>query len=121
LIQNYDPTDLINISAPLGYAYIENQHSFYWQEETYLNYNKELGDHRINGVLGLSWQERTAETDAISARGFSDNFFRFNSIQAASQPGAPTSSYDRWSMNSYFLRGSYSYKSKYLLTFTGRV
>ncbi|MFC6100499.1 SusC/RagA family TonB-linked outer membrane protein [Olivibacter domesticus] len=121
IIQNYDPTDLINISSPLGYAYIENQHSFYWQEETYLNYNKEIGDHRINGVIGLSWQERTAETNAISARGFSDNFFRFNSIQAASQPGAPTSSYDRWSMNSYFLRGSYSYRSKYLLTFTGRI
>jgi TonB-dependent starch-binding outer membrane protein SusC len=121
IIQNYDPTDLINISSPLGYAYIEDQHSFYWQEETYLNYNKEIGDHRINGVIGLSWQERTAETNAISARGFSDNFFRFNSIQAASQPGAPTSSYDRWSMNSYFLRGSYSYRSKYLLTFTGRI
>lgn len=121
IIQNYDPTDLINISSPLGYAYIEDQHSFYWQEETYLNYNKEIGDHRINGVIGLSWQERTAETNAISARGFSDNFFRFNSIQAASQPGAPTSSYDRWSMNSYFLRGSYSYQSKYLLTFTGRI
>ncbi|WP_245681276.1 SusC/RagA family TonB-linked outer membrane protein [Arcticibacter eurypsychrophilus] len=120
LIQNYDPTDLINISAPLGYAYIENQHSFYWQEETYLNYNKQLGDHRINAVLGLSWQERTAENGWTSAQGFSDNFFRFNSIQSASQPGAPGSSYDRWAMNSYFLRGSYSYKNKYLVTFTGR-
>ncbi|MBC7743900.1 MAG: TonB-dependent receptor [Flavobacterium sp.] len=120
LIQNYDPTDLINISAPLGYAYIEDQHSFYWQEETYLNYKKELGDHRINAVLGLSWQERTAENSWNSAQGFSDNFFRFNSIQSASQPGAPSSSYDRWAMNSYFLRGSYSYKNKYLLTFTGR-
>lgn len=121
LIQNYDPTDLINISAPLGYAYIENQHSFYWQEETYLNYNKDFGDHRINGVIGLSWQERRAENNWISAKGFSDNFFRYNSIQAASQPGAPGSLYDRWAMNSYFLRGSYSYKSKYLLTFTGRI
>ncbi|MET3113305.1 TonB-linked SusC/RagA family outer membrane protein [Pedobacter sp. CG_S7] len=120
LIQNYDPTDLINISAPLGYAYIENQHFFYWQQENYLNYKKEIGDHRINAVLGLSWQERTEENSWNSAQGFSDNFFRFNSIQSASQPGAPGSSYDRWAMNSYFLRGSYSYKNKYLLTFTGR-
>ncbi|MCX2450005.1 TonB-dependent receptor [Pedobacter sp. PLR] len=121
LIQNYSPTDLINISAPLGSASIDNQHSFYWQEETYLNYNKEIGDHRINAVLGLSWQERTADNTAVSAQGFSDDFFRFNSIQSASQPGAPTSSFDRWSMNSYFLRGSYSYKDRYLLTVTGRV
>lgn len=120
LFQNYSPTDLINISAPLGYASIENQHSLYWQEETYLNYNKEFGDHRINAVLGLSWQERTAENGFVSAQGFSDDFFRFNGIQSASQPGAPTSSYDRWAMNSYFLRGSYSYKDRYLLTLTGR-
>jgi TonB-linked SusC/RagA family outer membrane protein len=121
LIQNYNPTDLINISSPLGSASIENQHSFYWQEETYLNYNKELGDHRINGVLGLSWQERTFEGDFVSAQGFSDNFFKFNSIQSASLPGAPSSSHDRWTMNSYFLRGSYSYKNRYLATFTGRI
>jgi len=120
LWQNYNPTDLINISAPLGYASIENQHSFYWQEESYLSYNKEVGDHRFNAVLGLSWQQRTFEGDFISAQGFSDNFFRFNSIQSASLPGAPSSSYDRWAMNSYFLRGSYSYKGKYLATITGR-
>ena len=121
IIQNYFPTDLINISSPLGYAYIEDQHSFYWQQENYLNYQKEFGDHRINAVLGLSWQERTAQNSWVSAQGFSDDFFRFNSIQSASQPGAPGSSYDRWAMNSYFLRGSYSFKNKYLLTFTGRV
>ena len=121
LFQNYSPTDLINISAPLGSASVDNQHSFYWQEETYLNYNKQLGDHRINAVLGLSWQERTADNTAVSAQGFSDDYFRFNSIQSASQPGAPTSSFDRWAMNSYFLRGSYSYKDRYLMTVTGRV
>ncbi|MGK6352061.1 SusC/RagA family TonB-linked outer membrane protein [Parapedobacter sp. DT-150] len=120
-IQEYSPTDLINISSPLGRAYLENQRSFYWQEETYLNYNKDIGDHRINAVLGLSWQQRVYENNSISAEGFADDFFRFNAIQSASQPGAPNSSYDKWAMNSYFLRGSYSFKNKYLLTVTGRM
>lgn len=120
-IQEYSPTDLINISQPLGRAYLENQRSFYWQEETYLNYNKEIGDHRINSVLGLSWQQRIYENNSISAEGFADDFFRFRAIQSASQPGAPNSSYDKWAMNSYFLRGSYSYKNRYLLTVTGRI
>ncbi|MFC3199149.1 SusC/RagA family TonB-linked outer membrane protein [Parapedobacter deserti] len=120
-IQDYSPTDLINISSPLGSARLENQRSFYWQEETYLNYNKEIGDHRINGVLGLSWQQRIYENNWITAQGFADDFFRFNAIQSASQPGEPGSSHDKWSMNSYFLRGSYSYKNRYLLTVTGRV
>lgn len=119
--QEYYPTDLLNISSPLGRARIEDQRVNYWQEETYLSYNKDIGDHRINSVLGLSWQERTYEANWVEAQGFSDNFFRYNRIQSASQPGAPESDYDRWSMNSYFLRGGYTYKDKYMITLTGRV
>ncbi|MGV3505084.1 MAG: SusC/RagA family TonB-linked outer membrane protein [Adhaeribacter sp.] len=119
--QNYSPTDLINISAPRGFASLEDQQVSYWQEETYLSYNKEFGSHRLNSVLGLSWQERTFTANAISAEGFSDNFFRFNRIQAASTPGAPTSDHDRWTMNSYFVRAGYSFRDKYLVTFTGRI
>ncbi|GAA4441184.1 TonB-dependent receptor [Pontibacter saemangeumensis] len=119
--QEYYPTDLINISSPLGRAYVQDQKVNYWQEETYLSYNKDIGKHSINSVLGLSWQERTFEANWVEARGFSDDFFRFNRLQAASQPGAPQSDYDQWSMNSYFLRGSYAYDQKYLLTLTGRV
>src|SRR3546814_16955536 len=120
-IKEYSQTDFIKISQPLGRAYLENQRSFYWQDETYLNYNKEFGDHRINSVLGLRWQERIYENNYVSAEGFADDFFRFNAIQSASQPGAPGSSYDKWAMNSYFLRGSYSYKDRYLVTVTGRI
>jgi hypothetical protein len=86
-----------------------------------LSYNKDLDDHRLNIVLGLSWQERTYETSSVEARGFSDNFFKYNRLQAASQPGAPQSEYEKWSMNSYFLRGGYTFKDKYMLTLTGRV
>ncbi|WP_161888617.1 SusC/RagA family TonB-linked outer membrane protein [Pontibacter russatus] len=119
--QEYYPTDLINISSPLGRAYVQDQKVNYWQEETYLSYNKDIGKHSINSVLGLSWQERTFEANWVEARGFSDDFFRFNRLQAASQPGAPQSDYEKWAMNSYFLRGSYAYDQKYLLTLTGRV
>ncbi len=121
LYQDYSPNDLTNISAPLGNAFQRNQSINYWQEETYLNYNKEIGDHSISGVLGLSWQERTEENLQVSAQGFADNIFRFNSLQAGSQPGAPESFYDQWTLNSYFLRGSYTYQNKYLLTLTGRL
>ncbi len=119
--QTYSPTDLINISSPNGSAYLGNSRTFYWQQENYLTYTKEFGDHSINAMAGLSWQQRTDEYFNVSATGFSDDTFTFNRIQAASQPGTPNSGYDEWSMNSYFLRGNYNYKSKYLVTFTGRV
>src|SRR5690606_13534584 len=110
------PTDLINISSPNGSAYIGNNRSLYWQQENYLTYTKDFGDHSINAMAGLSWQQRTEEFFNVSATGFSDDTFTFNRIQAASQPGTPNSGYDEWSMNSYFVRGNYNFKDKYLVT-----
>lgn len=121
LFQNYSPRDLINISAPLGSASQSSQHVNYWQQENYLNYNKLLGIHSINAVAGFSFQKRTDESFGIGVRGFSDDFFRFNNLGSASQPGAPGSGYNDWTLNSYFVRGNYTYNDRYLLTLTGRV
>ena len=121
LFQNYSPRDLINISSPLGSASQSNQQVTYWQQENYLNYNKVLGSHSINAVAGFSFQKRTDESFGVGVAGFADDFFRFNNLGAASQPGAPGSGYSDWTLNSYFLRGSYSYDDRYLLTLTGRV
>ena len=121
LFQNYSPRDLINISAPLGSASQSFQNVNYWQQENYLNYNRKIGVHSINAVAGFSFQERSSESFGIGVRGFADDFFRFNNLGAASQPGAPGSGFSDWSMNSYFLRGSYTYNDRYLLTLTGRV
>ena len=121
LFQFYSPNDLINISAPLGSASQNLDRFTYWQQENYLSYNRQFGPHSFNGVAGLSWQKRAADGFGIGVQGFADDFFRFNSLQAASQPGAPSSFYDDWTMNSYFLRGGYSYDDRYLLTLTGRV
>jgi len=117
----YSPTDLINISSPNGSATLANNKSLYWQQENYLTFNKSYEDHNFNAVAGLSWQKRTSEYFNVSASGFSDDTFRFNRIQAASEPGSPNSGFDEWSMNSYFFRGSYNYLRKYLVTFTGRM
>lgn len=119
--QNYNPTDLANISSPNGFASLGNSRSLYWQQENYLTYNNDFGDHSVNAVAGLSWQQRTSKNFYVSATGFSDDTFSYNRIQAASEPGAPESGYDEWSMNSYFFRGSYNYLQKYLVTFTGRM
>ena len=121
LFQFYSPSDLVNISAPLGSANQNLDRFTYWQQENYLSYNKLIGPHSINGTAGFSWQKRQADGFGIGVQGFADDFFRFNALQAASTPGAPSSFYDDWTLNSYFLRGSYTYNDKYLLTLTGRV
>lgn len=118
---NYSPTDLRNISFPNGSASISNVETMYWQEETYLTYNKVFDEHRINAVLGLSWQERTYNSHSSSTSGFSDDFYKYYNLGVGTNPSTPGSSYNRWAMNSYFLRFSEAWKNKYLLTVTARM
>lgn len=119
--RNYSPKDLINISFPNGKASIADGNMFYWQEETYLTYNNNVGKHRLSAMAGLSWQERTYRYTSTSAEGFPDDFFGFDNLGAGTILSPPTSSYSSWTMNSYFLRGSYTYNDKYMTTVTGRL
>ena len=119
--RGYSSIGLNNISMPNGWAEFQNWQTMYWQEETYLTYNKTLEDHRINAMAGLSWQERTYRTNKSRTEGFSDDFFEDNYMQAGTTPSSPESSWNRWAMNSYFLRLAYTYKDRYSATVTGRV
>ena len=119
--RNYSPTDLQNISYPNGNASIEDQRMYYWQEETYLTYMKSFDQHRINAMLGLSWQERVYKMNKSETEGFSDDFYTNNNMGAGTLPKNPSSEYEKWAMNSYFLRASYTYNDRYSATFTGRI
>lgn len=118
--RGYSSISLNNISMPNGWASISHTNTFYWQEETYLTMNKKFGLHRLNAMAGLSWQERTYNYDSSYTEGFSDDFFEWNNMGAGTTPSSPSSSYDRWAMNSYFLRLAYTYNDKYSATVTGR-
>lgn len=119
--RGYSSVELNNISMPNGWAEYNNTNSLYWQEETYLTYNKVFGEHRLNAMAGLSWTERTENYNKARTEGFSDDFFEDFNMEAGTTPSAPTSSWERWRMNSYFLRLAYTYKDRYSATVTTRV
>lgn len=119
--RGYSSVELNNISKPNGWAEYNNTNSLYWQEETYLTYNKVFGEHRLNAMAGLSWTERTENYNKARTEGFSDDFFEDFNMEAGTTPSAPTSSWERWRMNSYFLRFAYTYKDRYSATVTTRV
>jgi TonB-linked SusC/RagA family outer membrane protein len=116
----FSPTGLANISFSENNASIENQGILYWQEETYLTYNKQWNRHRLNLMAGLSWQERVYRVNYVKTNNF-DDFFGADNIEAGTRPETPTSEYERWAMNSYFLRGAYTYNDRYMATVTGRI
>lgn len=119
--RGYSSVGLNNISKPNGWAEYETWNSLYWQEETYLTYNKVFGDHRLNAMAGISWQERTYNRNKSRTEGFDDDFYEDNNMGVGTTPSAPESDWNRWAMNSYFLRLAYTYKDRYSATLTSRI
>jgi TonB-linked SusC/RagA family outer membrane protein len=108
-------------SGYIGSAAISTYRSFYWQNEDYFNYVKQIGDHSITGLLGLSWQRFTSESFSGSNNRFFDDFYGWHNIAVGTAPQPSIGSSDnQTSLNSYYGRINYGYKSKYLVTVTGR-
>lgn len=116
----FTPRPLINQSANNGSASAGNSNTLYWQEETYLTYNKLMDSHSLNIMAGTSWQERTYTYFSASDKFFVDDFFGYYNMGSGTERPSVSNDYDKWTMNSYFLRGVYSYDNKYMATVTGR-
>jgi TonB-linked SusC/RagA family outer membrane protein len=120
--RDYFPTDLLYISSPQGRAYLLYGQNLYWQEETYLSYNKVLNEtHRINATLGMSWsQSQSFSFNTGNVTNFTSNHYQYNNLGAGATPSAPGSSASGWAINSYFGRASYTLQDKYMATVTLR-
>ncbi|WP_185958334.1 TonB-dependent receptor [Fodinibius sediminis] len=120
--RTYQPTDLVSPEASVGNASISNSETTYWQNENYLTYILDSGNHSLNAVLGASWQGTDYRGDYSSVREFPNDLYRTNNIDAATDiNGIPSSNAWDWTMNSYFARGSYTYDETYSVTFTSRM
>ncbi len=120
-LHKYMPSDLVNLAYDQhGRAERYHANTLYWQEETYLTYNKMIGEHRINAMAGLSWQERKYDYSRMYTENFTSDFFEDFNMDAGTKPDAPKTYWERWSMNSYFLRFAYTFKDRYSATLTGR-
>ncbi|WP_231496813.1 TonB-dependent receptor [Prevotella sp. 10(H)] len=113
------PHPIIGASST-GEAFAANQNELYWQEETFLNYNKVFGKHSLNAMAGLSWQQYDRTQFEVKAKEFEDDFFGYYNLGNGIALPEPKTAWDKWTMNSYFLRAAYSYDSKYMATVTGR-
>ncbi|MFD2599456.1 SusC/RagA family TonB-linked outer membrane protein [Sphingobacterium corticis] len=82
------------------------------------NYNKSIGDHRIIGLAGYSWQRNMFENFNVYNFNFPTDQYSYNKLESglALQNGLATmQSYKQEStLIGYFARANYSYKEKYL-------
>lgn len=119
--REYSSVNLNNISMPNGRAERWHSNTFYWQEETYLTFNKVLEKHRINAMAGISWSETIYDYDRLYTEGFDDDFYEDYNMATGTIPSSPESDWNKQSMNSYFLRMAYTFNDRYSATVTGRI
>lgn len=104
-----------------GYADISAGNSTYWQSENYFTYDKELfTNHKLQGLLGFSWQESYGESVFASAENFIDDFYGWHNLGVGNVRSGLSSGDSRWALNSYFGRINYNISDKYIFTATGR-
>jgi TonB-linked SusC/RagA family outer membrane protein len=105
-----------------GYAYIATNRWTEWQNENYFTYNKTfLGTHSLTAMLGATWSRHNYEDFNISNNTFFDDFYGWHNIGVGTKTRpSPSSSDGQNSLNSYYMRVNYGYRSKYLVTLTGR-
>lgn len=115
----FTPRPLINQNSE-GYASASTSNTLYWQEETYLTWLKNFNKHHINAMAGMSWQARKYTYFSASDSKFVDDYYGIYNLGSGTNRPSVGSDYDKWAMNSYFLRIAYNYDDTYLATVTAR-
>lgn len=115
----FTPRPLINQNSE-GYASASTSSTLYWQEETYLTWLKNFNKHHINAMAGMSWQARKYTYFNASDSKFVDDYYGIYNLGSGTNRPSVGSDYDKWAMNSYFLRIAYNYDDTYLATVTAR-
>ncbi len=109
-------------NAPNGAATVGRLNSISWLNENTLNYQTSISSgHDINLLAGVTAQRFWSDQVSTSVRDLATDVISVYDLSAANIIDPPSSNYNEWSLLSYLFRANYSYKSKYLFTFSGRV
>jgi TonB-linked SusC/RagA family outer membrane protein len=117
---NYAPYSPQAINA--AYAQADNQGDLDILGEATLNYKRSFGDHNLDALIGYSAQQTDVDFTSVRANGFQSDAIG----EITDKGAAPTNFWlekaykQRTTLQSYFSRVSYNYKSKYFLQGTFR-
>ncbi|MDR8390912.1 TonB-dependent receptor [Aliifodinibius sp. S!AR15-10] len=84
-----------------------------WVNENTLTFQRDLGDHSIDALVGATAQKFELNTSEITATNYPDDKVR--EVSAAGQTTI-ASDVQEWSLLSYLARVNYSYKDRYLFS-----
>lgn len=85
-----------------------------WLSENTLTYDKRIGDHGFNLLLGYTTQKQRDEFSTATATGFPNDLV--TTLNAGTTYSGVRSLATEWSMISYLSRLNYNFKNKYFLS-----
>lgn len=110
-----------NATDDLGKGYSDRMD---WLWENTVNYQKEMGVHRVNAVVGYTLQESSSENVFLGAQNLlrpGEDFWYVNIFPNLVSPNFANNSVgSNFSMISYLARANYTYNDRYLFTATFR-
>ncbi|GAA4307355.1 TonB-dependent receptor [Compostibacter hankyongensis] len=120
--QVYYPTGtFVGNQAPNGSATQADNHNYNYMVDNLLTYKRVFQKtHSLNAVLGFSYQHWYHEGSSVTNRSFPSDALTYYDLATATFPGATHNYYQERALESIIGRVNYAYKSKYLLTLTGR-
>lgn len=107
--QKYGYSAVLAAQGNAGDAYMFN-----WLSENTLNYDKKIGEHSVNGLLGYTIQKQRDETMYVAATNFPNDLVHTLNAGTTVTGGNTTAS--EWSLLSYLARVQYNFKNRYFLT-----
>ena len=115
------PTTLTDGRNTGGSGSISSNKNTILLNENYLNFNKSINEfNKIGLMAGYSYQSYRGEYWNASNRNFISNSFSFWNLGGGTVYQNPSSSLTEWLLASFYGRLNYTFKNRYLLTFTGR-
>jgi TonB-linked SusC/RagA family outer membrane protein len=105
-------------ASPYAQKTHDDSWSYTW--ENVLSYNKTLGDHTFGGQLISSWTKTQTEETIAGGGGYLVDSWQFHRLASASGNQYIYSDFTQTQKMSYAVRLNYSYKGKYLVTFSNR-
>ncbi|WP_255474109.1 SusC/RagA family TonB-linked outer membrane protein [Pontibacter qinzhouensis] len=115
--KNFVPSTSGNVNQALprasGDLTLNNNQFYTWLSENTATYQKEVGDHFFEGLVGYTGQKFRNDISNVVATNFAND--RVRTLSAATT-FAPTSAVEEWTLLSYLARLTYNYKGKYLFT-----
>lgn len=102
------------------HAAITNSYNYRYMWDNILTYNKSfLTDHNVTATVLSSWTKNENESNMLSNSHQNLDSWSFYNLMAGTNPRVE-SAYSQYMKMSYAMRLNYSYKGRYLVTFSNR-